>query len=295
MRFGRLGLIGAAGLLAIGTAVLVQNWLESERASMTPQAAKPAPTVRVLVAKTNIGVGQFVTPDNVKWVAWPDAGVQPTYFIEGKRQVTDAAGSVVRYTLTAGEPITEGKIVQPGDRGFLAAVLQPGMRAVSVQINLTSGISGFVFPGDRVDIVLVHVYKQAADNERERRAGETVLTDVRVLAVDQKTDSKNGEPILGRSVTFEVSSKQAEILALAAEMGKLSLSLRSLASVSGQDEDADRAINSGDVASGKVNQNTNTYTLDSDASRLLAGGKTGSERVTLLRGGSAASAKAAPQ
>jgi pilus assembly protein CpaB len=123
-----------------------------------------------------------------------------------------------------------------------------------------------------------------------------VLSDVRVLAVDQKTDSKNGEPILGRSVTFEVSIKQAEILALAAEMGKLSLSLRSLASVNGQDDDADRAVNSGDAASGNSKPNNHSFTLDSDASRLLlGGGKTGGERVTLLRGTSAASNKAAAQ
>src|SRR6185369_4072572 len=173
MRLGRLGLFAVAGLLAIGTVVLVQNWLESERAAMKPQVAAPAPTLRVLVAKTNIGIGQFVSADNVKWVDWPNAGVQPSYLVEGKRQVADIAGSVVRYAISAGEPVTTGKIVSPGDRGFLAAVLQPGMRAVSVPINLTSGISGFVFPGYRVDIVLVHVYKQGSgEGDRDKRAGE---------------------------------------------------------------------------------------------------------------------------
>ena len=293
MRLGRIGLIGAALVLAVGTAMLVQNWLEAERASMTPQAAKPAPTTRVLVAKVNIGVGQFITPDNVKWSDWPNGGVQATYLVEGKRQVGDIAGSVVRNALAAGEPLTDGKIVAPGDRGFLAAVLQPGMRAVSVPITLTSGISGFVFPGDRVDIVLVHVYKQATEGERERRAGETLLTDVRVLAVDQKTDTKNNEPILARTVTFEVNPKQAEILALGNEMGKLSLSLRSLANTQ-DDGEGNRGQGSGDPgvpgANGGKGLMHTTFTLDSDASSLLSGGRTGG--VTLLRGVSSANGKA---
>jgi pilus assembly protein CpaB len=293
MRFGRIGLVAAAIVLALGTAFMVQNWLESERNAMRKSEGvkAPAPTARILVAKNNIGVGQFVTPDNVKWVSWPEGGVQPTYFVEGKRQITDAAGSVVRHAISAGEPLTQGQIVSPGDRGFMAAVLQPGMRAVSVPVTLTSGISGFVFPGDRVDIVLVHVYKPATDGDREHRAGETVLTDIRVLAVDQKTDSKPGEPILARSVTFEVNGKQAETLALAAEMGKLSLSLRSLATAGTfDDENKDTGVNSGD----KGMMHT-TFTLDSDASSLLSGGvggKTG-ERVTLLRGSSATTSKAA--
>lgn len=294
MRLGRLGLFAAAGLLAIGTAVLVQNWLEAERAAMKPQAAKPAPTLRVLVAKTNIGIGHFVSADNVKWIDWPNSGVQPTYVVEGKRQVADIAGSVVRHAISAGEPVTDGKIVSPGDRGFLAAVLQPGMRAVSVPINLTSGISGFVFPGDRVDIVLVHVYKQGqGEGDRDKRAGETVLSDVRVLAVDQKTDNKDNEPILARSITFEVNTKQAEILALAAEMGKLSLSLRSLANGQ-QSDDENRSTASGDptAPAGSGKGMPTTFTLDSDASSLLSGGGRSGDRVTLLRGSNVTANKA---
>jgi pilus assembly protein CpaB len=292
MRFGRIGLIAAAIVLALGTAFLVQNWLEAERNAIrkTDNVKPPAPTARVLVAKTDIGVGQFITPDNVKWANWPEGGVQPSYFVEGKRQISDAAGSVVRHAISAGEPLTQGQIVSPGDRGFMAAVLQPGMRAVSVPVTLTSGISGFVFPGDRVDIVLVHVYKPAAEGDREHRAGETVLSDIRVLAVDQKTDSKPGEPILARSVTFEVNGKQAEILALAAEMGKLSLSLRSLANPGGvgDEDNKDTGVSSGD----KGMMHT-TFTLDSEASSLLSGGGPGhGERVTLLRGSSATATKA---
>ncbi len=287
MRFGRIGLVAAAIVLAIGTALLVQNWLESQRAAMKPQAAKPAPTVRVLVAKSDVAIGQFITPDNVKWIEWPVAGVQPTFMVEGKRAVSDVAGSVVRYAIAAGEPITDARIVAPGDRGFLAAVLQPGMRAVSAPVTVTSGISGFIFPGDHVDVVLVHVFKPASDGDREHRAGETILTNVRVLAVDQKTDSKPGEPIVARTVTFEVTPKQAETLALVADMGKLSLSLRSLTN-NGDDDSSDRSVSSGD----KGMMHT-TFTLDSDASSLLSGsGKGGgTERVTLLRGSGASSAK----
>lgn len=290
MRLGRIGLVVAAIVLAIGTALLVQNWLDSQRAAISkPQAAKVAPPVRVLVAKSDIGIGQFITPDNVKWIDWPAGGVQPTFMVEGKRQVSDVAGSVVRYAIAAGEPITDARIVSPGDRGFLAAVLQPGMRAVSVPVTVTSGISGFVFPGDHVDIVLVHVFKQGNNGDREHRAGETVLTNVRVLAVDQKTQSKPGETVVARTMTFEVTPKQAESLALLADMGKLSLSLRSLAN-NGDDDSSDASDRS--LASGDKGMMHTTFTLDSDVSSLLPVIGKGSESVTLLRGSGANTAKA---
>lgn len=278
MRVGRIVLVVVALVMAAATAFLAKNWIDAERSSIR-KAAGPKSTTgqRVLVAKTKLATGQFINPENVHWVAWPEGSVSPAYFIDGKRKLEDVVGSVVRYPVGIGEPLNEARVVSPNGRGFMAAVLQPGMRAVSVPVTLTTGISGFIFPGDRVDVILTHVYQQGQDGARDRRAGETVLTDVRVLALDQKTDNKPGETLIARTVTFEVTPKQSETLAVANDLGKLSLSLRSLAR-DDSSEAADAAAASGDKGLTRT-----SFTLDSDASSLLSG--TGSGRgVTVLRG-----------
>lgn len=278
MRFGRIALVAVALVLAGATAFMAKSWLEAERSSLR-KAASPKSThgQRVLVAKTKLHTGQFVNPENVHWVAWPESSVSPAYFIEGKRKLEDVVGSVVRYPVGVGEPLNVDRVVSPNGRGFMAAVLQPGMRAVSVPVTLTSGISGFVFPGDRVDVILTHIYHQGQDGARDRKAGETVLTDVRVLALDQKTEVKSGDPTPARTVTFEVTPKQSETLAVANDLGKLSLSLRSLA----RDESAENAEAA--AASGDKGLTRTSFTLDSEASSLLSGAGSG-RGVTVLRG-----------
>lgn len=280
MRIGRVALVAVAVLLAGATAYMAQSWIESERSSLRKAAVpKAAPAgKKVLVAKTRLATGQFIHPENVHWVAWPDASVSPAYFIEGKKKLEDVVGSVVRFPVGVGEPLNESRVVHPNGRGFMAAVLQPGFRAVSVPVNVTSGIAGFVFPGDRVDILLIHVYGGGGDNGRERRAGETILTDIRVLAIDQKTDSKPGETTVPRTVTFEVTQKQSETLAVAADLGRLSLSLRSLA----RDEAAD-ALETGAASGDKAGPRT-SFTLDTEASSLLGGSGSAQQKVTVLRG-----------
>ncbi len=184
----------------------------------------------------------------------------------------------------AGEPIIGSKLVRPGERGFLAAVLRPGTRAVSVPVNATSGISGFVFPGDRVDILITLPVPQDGANSSgyQHKAAETVLRDVRVIAIDQRLDSKDGQAVLARTVTFEVTPKQSEIIAVAGEIGKLSLSLRSLGSAKKQAPLVAAAANSRD------DPPTADFTLDSDVSQLLPkpGGRQNSSDglVTILRG-----------
>lgn len=279
MRFGRIALVAVALVLAGATAFMAKSWIEAERSSLRKANAPKATTAqRVLVAKTKLATGQFINPENVHWVAWPQGSMSPAYFVEGKAKLEDVVGSVVRYPVSVGEPLNVGRVVSPNGRGFMAAVLQPGMRAVSVPVTLTSGISGFIFPGDRVDIILTHVYQQGQDGARDRKAGETILTDVRVLALDQKTDTKPGETLIARTVTFEVTPKQSETLAVAHELGRLSLSLRSLA----RDDNAEE----GDIAaaSGHKGLLRTTFTLDSDASSLLSGGTGGGRGVTVLRG-----------
>lgn len=277
MRIGRVALVAVAVLLAVVTAFLAKNWIEKERSSIRKAAPQQIAEQRVLVAKARLATGQFITSDNVKWVPWPAESISSGFVIEGKQKLDEIVGSVVRFPIGIGEPINDSRIVAPGNRGFMAAVLQPGMRAVSVPVTLTSGISGFVFPGDHVDIVLTLVYQQN-NNGRELRAGETILTDIRVLAIDQKVESKPGETQIAKSVTFEVTPKQSEVLAVAADLGRLSLSLRSLARDE-HEESVDVA-----AASGNKGMPRTSFTLDSEASSLLSGAGGAKNTITVLRG-----------
>lgn len=218
---------------AAGTAFVARNWIANQRALLDAEFASrqvaPAPKVtamEILVAKRGLPVGTFLKLAQFEWRPFPEDGVAETYIRREGFEDTILEGAVLRAGLTAGDPLTAGRLVRPGERGFLAAVLKPGMRAVSVPINATTGISGFVFPGDGVDLLLTHKVKIGGTH---RRATETLLHDIRVLAVDQRTNDQEGEPTLAKTATLEVKPKQAEVIAVAMEMGRLSLALRALA------------------------------------------------------------------
>jgi pilus assembly protein CpaB len=211
----------------------------------------------------------------------------------GTRKPEDFSGWVARQPIAGGEPITEAKIVAPGSRGFLAAVLRPGMRAISVPVTVTTGISGFIFPGDDVDIMITYAVPnpKSADtgSKYEHKAAETVLHNVRVIAIDQRMETKAGEALVGHTATLEVTPKQSEIIALASDIGKLSLTLRSLVpSDSGGGKTESEASDS-PLASAEP-----TVTLDSEVSPLLpkafrSGGNQAIDEVTILRGSAKAS------
>jgi pilus assembly protein CpaB len=227
------------------------------------------PQKSVLVARGQITRGQILKPENLAWRPWPESGIDPANIQAGTKPLESFAGWVARERIGAGDPITETKIVQPGSRGFLAAALQPGMQAISVVVTPASDVSGFILPGDHVDVVITHTLPGTADNPgTQHRAAETVLRDVRVLGVDQKLDSK-GEAVVAHTATLEVTPKQSEIIAVASEIGKLSLSLRSLGTPPSEDRDS-----SSDASLG-------TYTLDSEVSRLIS---QKDNAVTILRG-----------
>src|SRR6516165_8216220 len=212
MRARTLVLFVVALTLAGGTAMLVRSFLEQTPTAEAEALAKPAaPQKSVLVARGGITRGQILKPQDFSWQVWPEGGIDKNYILSGSRTAESFAGWVARDPFASGEPISEAKIVSPGSRGFLAAVLGPGMRAVSVPVTATSGISGFVFPGDQVDILITHRLAGNADNSHE--AAETVLHNVRVIAVDQKLDSKNGEALVAHTATLEVTPKQSEIIA----------------------------------------------------------------------------------
>lgn len=262
-------LILLAIALSVGTALFARGWMHAERAALAAQTqGEPkSAALEILIVAEDMPAGSFVKPNHLRWQPWPEKNLLPVYIVRENGALENFIDTVVRSGITAGEPITEGRIVRPGDRGFLAAVLSPGMRAVTVPINATSGIAGFIFPGDRVDLILTHAIRlDKEENGPLKRASETVLRDIRVLAVDQKTDDQNSEVKVAQTTTLEVTTKQAEMIAMLTEMGKLSLSLRSLAEE--EEPDANK-------------RGHRTYTWDSEVSPLINGITTA---VTVTRG-----------
>ena len=240
-------LVGAL-IIAIGTALLARSIFAGAGAPSADAAAIEATKgPKVLVAQRALPAGTIITADAVSYQAWPKDMVQDAYFIDGEADVAKLLGTVVRFPVTAGEPITQGSLVAPGDRGFLAAALGPGMRAVTVPVSAKTGVAGFVFPGDHIDLILTQTIKP--EEGEPLRASETVLRNLRVLATDQSTEKETveGKTVVRqfKSVTIEVTPKIAEKIAVAQTIGTLSLSLRAIADNQGELE---RAIAAGDVS-----------------------------------------------
>ena len=147
-------LIGAL-VVAIGTALAARSLFVGAATPKADAAQAEAPKgPKVLVAQRALPVGTIITADSIAFQQWPKDLVQDAYFIDGEADMTKLLGTVVRFPVTAGEPVTQGSLVAPGDRGFLAAALGPGMRAVTITVTQKSGVAGFVFPGDHIDLVL---------------------------------------------------------------------------------------------------------------------------------------------
>jgi pilus assembly protein CpaB len=267
-------------LIASGSTIVVGRlWLQGQRP--TPELAEKAQestAPMVLVAKGNIPAGFFLRPENLRWERWPQSGLAPSYVVDTKRKLEDYVGAVVRVGLSDGEPITDTRVVRPGERGFLAAVLTPGFRAITVNVTPSSGLAGLVFPGDRIDLVASFKVefqgKQDGTNHPPRFASETVESNLRVLAVDQRVDDQNKEIVVAKTATLEVTPKQAEIIAIVAEVGKFSLSLRSMAQ---EDEPA------------SSDTDLTAYTWDNEAARMLPppGTSGAGKTVSVVRGGDA--------
>jgi pilus assembly protein CpaB len=201
-------------------------------------AAPPpaAPVERVLVAARPMSAGMLLRSEDVRWSDWPLGRTPEGALIEGRTKDDAYRGSVTRRAFAAGEPILIGQIVAPGERGFLAAVLSPGTRAVSVAVDAVSATGGLIWPGDHVDLILTQNFDSEQGRSARKAVGETVLSDLRVIAIDQmlgepapNTAQGPPESRIPRTVTLEVSQAQGEAVAVAASIGKLSLALRSLA------------------------------------------------------------------
>jgi pilus assembly protein CpaB len=243
----KLTLLLVALVIAVGTALGARTLFvgaSAPQAAAAPQAAPTGP--KVLVAQRALPVGTIITADSISFQAWPKEMVQDAYFIDGEADMTKLLGTVVRYPITAGQPVTQGTLVAPGDRGFLAAALGPGMRAITIPVSAKTGVAGFVFPGDHVDLVLTQSVRGA--DSQPLKASETILKNLRVLATDQATSTEtvDGKSVVRTSstVTLEVTPRIAEKVSVAETIGQLSLSLRSLAD---NQSELDRMIASGSV------------------------------------------------
>lgn len=218
---------GVALALGVG-AVVIGGELTTSAAEVA--RAAPVPASMVLVAARSLPEGSSIVAGDLAWRPWPRGGIDARYIIGGKTDLGTFTGHIVRSPMFAGEPVTLDRLPAPGGRSALALVTRPGLRAVSVAVTPTTGVSGLVMPGDHVDVVLTYILPRATDvaGGVDRRAATTILTDLRVLAVDQRLAASPGDIKDVHNTSLEVTAKQSETLALAADLGKLSLSLRSL-------------------------------------------------------------------
>jgi pilus assembly protein CpaB len=229
MKSARVIVLGIA--LAAGGAAA---WLASGSDNSKPaQVAVAAPkTVDVLIAKSDIGLGQTVKPEDLLWQTWP-AEVASNNFIRRSDRgdaTTQLAGSIARSPFVAGEPIREQKLVKNPGSGFMAAILPSGSRAISTEISPETGAGGFILPNDRVDVILSRREKHPENPaQAETVVSEVILPNVRVLAIDQAPKEKDGQTnLVGRTATLELKPGQAEALTRARQMGSLTLALRSI-------------------------------------------------------------------
>lgn len=248
----KIMLIVGALVIAIGAAFGVNYMMRGAGAPAARAAAAPEITgPMILVATRQLPVGTIIGPDSFRFQPWPKELVENAYFVKDKTDVNTLVGTVVRHPITAGQPLTQGALVHPNDRGFLAAALGPGMRAITVKVSQEQGVAGFVFPGDRVDVMLtqtISVEEGSTYPDDQIFTAETIVRNIRVLATDQRYDAEDetGKTPVRTfgSVTLESTPEIAEKIAVAQGMGRLSLALRPLAESAGE---LDAAIASGEI------------------------------------------------
>ncbi len=259
------------------TFFLAKTWIDSQRDAIQRQAEalKPKTTesVNVLVAKSNLPSGLILRPEHVEWQLWPEQGVAKTYIMEGRDKLENIVGGVVRGGIIIGEPITTGRVIKQGDRGFMAAVLSPGKTAISFRATPDTSVSGFIKPGDLVDILLSHAtVPKGANPPAQHHLVETILNEVKVLAIDQKTDDQTGKAALFKNITVEVTKKQAEIITVAKSIGRLSILLRSLSRPDAKPNQVARS------------KKRRTRTWDTEVSRVLPSIGNAGDQLEVVRG-----------
>lgn len=230
MKSVRFIILGIAILAAGGAAYLAMNLTTPEPApQLVEQAAPAAKTVAVLVASIDVPTGNTVTTETLKWLDWPESGISDTFITQVSQPdaMEKMAGAIARSTIYANEPIREAKLVR-SDRGYMSAILPAGRRAIATAISADTSAGGFILPNDRVDVIMTR-----RGNKKDGKLNyitETILTNIRVLAIDQTIEDKNGEKVVvGETATLELGPDEAEILTVAQQMAdRLTLALRSL-------------------------------------------------------------------
>ena len=266
-----------AVLIATGTALFVNAWLEDQKraaiAGVQPvTVAAEADYIEVLVAGERLLPGSFVKPGALRWQKWPDVEIPENYQVRGRSDDAEFVGSVVRQVLAPGDPVLPEQLIRPGDRGFLAAVLDPDMRAVSVPVDDASSNAGLILPGDRVDLILTQSVARSDDGGTTRRVSETILQNLRVIAMGRRLHHDPDEIAgnnVARTATLEVTPEGAEVVALVTELGKLSLSLRSIA---------------GNETATAARPSERPLTWDSDVSHVLGSPGPSVRTLTVMRG-----------
>jgi pilus assembly protein CpaB len=242
--------------IAIGAGGIAAYLASGSDRSAPPPAAPVAqlPTVDVLVAKSDIGLGQTVKPEDMQWQTWPTATASSTFIRRNDRPeaTTQIAGSIARAPFIQGEPIREQKLVKAEGSGFMAAILPTGMRAVSTEISPETGAGGFILPNDRVDVLLTRRLKNPdqGGGAQDLVLSEIILANIRVLAIDQAPKEKDGQnTVVGKTVTLELNPQQTATLTGARQSGTLSLALRSISDVKMSDNTLDESTQKRDGVS----------------------------------------------
>jgi pilus assembly protein CpaB len=232
MNTKRLVVLGIALVAASAAALLVRGMMGGGTPKVQASIAPPVAVSQVLVANAALQPGQAITPDLVRWQKWPSSAVDASFITHDKvaSEADAVKGAVARMPLVAGQPITNTEIVHANAVGFMAAMLTPGMRAISITVSAESGAGGFILPNDRIDLILAQ--KFSGDPPRVR--ARAILESVRVLAVDQTfKQDKDTKTVIAKTATLEVTPAQAEQVARAQNLGLLSLALRPLGADAG--------------------------------------------------------------
>jgi len=232
MKPARIAVLAIA-LLAGGIAAFLAG-----RSDPTPPLPAPVvqlDTVEVLIANVDIGMGHAVSDQELRWQIWPTGAAGPSFIRKNERPdaIEQIAGSIARQPFAAGEPIREIKLIRAKGSGYLAAILPTGMRAISTEITPETGAGGFILPNDRVDVILTKREKSPdSTNTQDLVISVVILTNIRVLAIDQAPKEKDGQnAVVGKTVTLELKPEQTVTLGAARQAGTLSLALRSIADV----------------------------------------------------------------
>ncbi|PBB28837.1 Flp pilus assembly protein CpaB [Mesorhizobium sp. WSM3882] len=230
MRANTVIMIVLAGVFGVLAVVLANIWLANQRNAMAQSNGVQASTI--VVAAMPLKFGDALSDDKLREIPWPAGAVPSGSFKTIKDALAGNGARQALQSISANEPILSAKITGPGQRATLSAVLGEGMKAVSIRVNDVLGVAGFVFPGDRVDVLLTRTVRDGGGGEKS--FVDVLLQSVKVLAIDQVADESKDSPTVAKAVTVEVDTKDAQKLTLAAGAGQLSLALRQAAGSRGE-------------------------------------------------------------